>query len=138
MIHVPRPTVLCAGLSAAALVACGSLSSGPPAPPTAWISQLEALNWAPDREVDSIPAFRIDSFKVVDADRVLIHSGVDRSYLVTLGGACSGLGSARRLGYTTADGALTRADKLIVVGPQGASPCAVVAIHSLRRLPLAR
>ena len=138
MIHVPRPTVLCTALSAAALVACGSLSSGPSAPPTAYISKLEALNWAPDREIESIPDFRLDTFKVLDANRVLIHSGVDRSHLVTRGGTCSGLGSARRLGYTTSGGALTRADKLILFGPQGDSPCPVETIHSLRALPLAK
>lgn len=121
------------------LSGCGSLfSSGPPAPPTAWITKLEALELATDREVDSIPAFRIDGFRVLDATHVLIHSGPQRSHLVTLSGSCSGLGSAQRLGYTTSGGALTRFDKLIVVGTQLDSQCPVESIQALKRQPLPR
>jgi hypothetical protein len=141
MAVVSRLSVVFYCLSAPALLTgCGSLfsSSGPPLPPTAWISKLQALELAPERDVDSIPAFRIDGFKVLDATHVLIHSGAQRSHVVTLNATCSGLGTAQRLGYTTSGGALTRADKLIVVGNLADAPCPVESIQALKKLPLPR
>jgi Family of unknown function (DUF6491) len=139
MAFAHRLPALSACISASVLTACASFSSsGPPAPPTAWIAKLEALELAPDREVESIPAFRINSFRVLDATHVLIHSGVQRSHVVTVGGTCSGLGSAQRLGYTVSGGALTRLDKLILIGPQGDAPCPIESIQALKSQPLPR
>jgi Family of unknown function (DUF6491) len=134
-----RLPVLSAILGAALVAGCGSFaSSGPPVPPTAWIGKLEALQLAPDRDIDSIPAFRIDGFRVLDATHVLIHSGTQRSHVVTVSGPCTGLGTAQRLGYTVSGGALTRFDKLIVVGNPLDTACPVESIQTLKTLALPR
>jgi Family of unknown function (DUF6491) len=126
-----------ASLSCAALLAA---CAGAPTPESrVWIGTLEAMHFKPDVEVESIPNFRIDGFKVVDAMHVVLHTGARASHVVSLREPCNGLAGAVRLGYTTSAGALTRMDKLIPVDrDRSEAPCPIARIHTLRQAPAER
>lgn len=60
-------------LSCAALLAA---CAGAPTPESrVWIGTLEAMHLKPDAEVESIPHFRIDGLRGVDAMHVVLDSG---------------------------------------------------------------
>jgi hypothetical protein len=118
------------------LAAC----AGAPTPESrVWIGTLEAMHLMPDAEVESIPDFRIDGFKVVDAMHVVLHTGARASHVVSLRDPCNGLAGAVRLGYTTSAGALTRFDKLFPVDrDRSEAPCLIARIQTLKPAPIER
>jgi Family of unknown function (DUF6491) len=125
-----RPAFLPAALAAALSAACGTT---PTAESRAWITILEARHLELAAEVTSIPNFRVDSFKVVDALRVVVGVGSPTTHMVTLREPCDGIEAAQRLGFTTATGALVRGDKLFPVGLQrGPAACVVERMHALK------
>jgi Family of unknown function (DUF6491) len=119
-------TLVCA----AALAAC----AGAPTPDSrVWIGTLEQLHLKPDVEVESIPHFRIDGFKVLDSMHVVLYTGPRLGHVVTLRDPCAGLEFAVRLGYTTSAGSLTRFDKLFPVDrDRSEQPCLVARIQTLK------
>ena len=125
---LPR-VALC--VAAALASACGS---APSSDSYAFRQHLETLGYRAGAPVESIPHFRIDGFSVVDDTRLIVQSGVARSYLVTLSPPCTGLATAQRLGYTTSAGALTRFDKLILVGVDNNPRCSLDSIVALERI----
>jgi Family of unknown function (DUF6491) len=116
--------------TAAALAAC----AGAPTPESrVWIGTLEQLHLQPETEVESIPHFRIDGFKVLDSMHVVLYTGARLAHVVTLRDPCAGLETAVRLGYTTSAGSLTRFDKLFPVDrDRSEQPCLVARIQSLK------
>jgi hypothetical protein len=114
------------------LTAC---ATGPNEESGAWIVSLAGAGYVPGEPLDAVPAFRIDSFKALDPLRVLVRVGPDRAIVVGLRGDCANLGSAGRLGYTTTGGALTRADKLIMITPQQQNACAIDWLRSTKPPP---
>jgi hypothetical protein len=124
-----RITTLCC---AAALAGC----AGAPTPESrVWLGTLEQLHLQPDAEVESIPHFRIDGFKVIDSMHVVIYTGQRQDHVITLRDPCAGLDSAVRLGYTTSAGALTRFDKLFPFDrDRSEQPCLVARIQTLKRV----
>jgi Family of unknown function (DUF6491) len=125
-----RLAFLLAALAGALSAACGTT---PSAESSAWIATLEAWHLEPAAEVASIPNFRVDSFKVVDALRVVVGVGAPATHVITLREPCSGIGTAQRLGYTTATGALVRGDKLFPVDREkGPGACVVERMQALK------
>jgi len=126
-----------ASLTCAALLAA---CAGAPTPDSrVWIGTLEQLHLQPDTEVESIPHFRIDGFKVLDSMHVVLYTGPRLGHVVTLRDPCAGLESAVRLGYSTTAGALTRFDKLIPVDRDRSElPCLVARIQTLKPAPAER
>ena len=125
----------CAWGTGLLLAAC---ASGPTPESTTWIIGLEAMGLAPDANVESIPNFRIDGYKVIDDLHVVLYTGRKQQHVVTLRDNCRGLETAQRLGHTSSGGALTRFDKLIVVEFQSSEPCPIAMIQTLKVLPVPR
>jgi len=129
-------SLLCTLSCAALLVACAGATKPET---TAWVLALEANHLATDGEVPSIPHFRIDGFKVLDATHLILYTGVRSSHLVTLRDDCIGLAGAARLGYSTSGGSLTRSDKIIpIAGDRSEPPCLVARIEALKAAAVPR
>ena len=131
--HLFNPLLCRVALCVAAVLAsaCGS---APSSDSYAFRQHLETLGYRAGAPVESIPHFRIDGFSVVDDTRLIVQSGAARSYLVTLSPPCTGLATVQRLGYTTSAGALTRFDKLILVGVDNNPRCSLDSIVALERI----
>ena len=127
---ITRTLRIAALLAAAALAACASA----PEDPNAWSAKLRESGWKPGASVDSIPQFRIDGFAVLDTRHVMLHTGVNRRHLITLRDTCSGLQFANRIGYSVSGGALTRFDKLVMVGPTAEMPCLIDSLQALEKI----
>jgi len=128
---MPRHPLALALVAAASLGACAG--TGPAA--NEWADQLRADGWKPGATVPSIPDFRIDGFKALDASHLVIYGGVDRRHLITFGSPCSGLLFAQRLGYSVPSGSLGRLDRLMVFGHQGIHvECVIDSIQSLEKV----
>ena len=131
--HLFNPLLRRVALCVAAVLAsaCGS---APSSDSYAFRQHLETLGYRAGAPVESIPHFRIDGFSVVDDTRVILHSGPARSYLVAVSSSCIGLATAQRLGYTASAGALTRFDKLILIGADNNPRCSLDSIVALERI----
>jgi hypothetical protein len=105
-----------------------------PAGGGAWTDTLLALGFKPGEKVESIPRFRIDGFIVIDAQHVVLHTGADRSHVVTLKDECPALSDGDRIGYTTSAGDLTSFDKLFAIGRPQALPCRIESLQRLERV----
>jgi hypothetical protein len=114
------------------LAACALAAACASTPEDDWAAQLRAKGLAPGETVNSIPDFRIDGFNVLDAQHLILYTGVQRRHLVTFGSPCSGLRFAQRLAYHAPAGSLGRLDTLTVVGQGPTVPCVIDAIQVLR------
>ena len=114
------------------LAACALAAACASTPEDDWSAQLRAKGLAPGESVNSIPDFRIDGFNVLDAQHLVLYTGVQRRHLVTFSSPCPDLRFAQRLAYRAPGGSLGRLDTLTVVGQGPTVPCVIDAIQVLK------
>jgi Family of unknown function (DUF6491) len=118
----------------APLAAALTLAACATGPETSWAERLQAKGLMLGDTVTSIPRFRLDGFDALDAEHVILYTGVNRRHLVTFGAPCHGLNFAQRLAYRApAVGSIGRLDTLTPLG-QGAGtvPCVIDSIQELK------
>lgn len=98
---------------------------------------LEQRNLQLGESVERIPLFRASGWNDIDREHVILHSGANRRYLLTLMTPCLDLDFADRIGVNTSvSNTLTRFDSLVVERPSttGTHNCPIREIHELERL----
>lgn len=66
--------------------------------------------------VRSFTAFRIDSWQSVDRDRLILWTGINDAWLITVSGFCSDLMFTDRIRVTSTGNQVSTFDKIIVRG----------------------
>lgn len=121
----------CLAIAALLLTACATT----PPEPVDLPKLLADHGYQLGERVDRIQRFRINDWRYLDSQHVIIGGGVSRYYLLTLAARCVGLSSSQDLGFTTTAGDLTRFDRLVVRGgPGGGDRCTIADMHALSTL----
>ncbi|MGQ0383235.1 MAG: DUF6491 family protein [Gammaproteobacteria bacterium] len=77
--------------------------------------------------VRNITAFRIDSWESVGRDRVILWTGINQAWLITVTGSCPDLQFADRIGVSSTGGQISTFDKIIVRRDR----CLIETIHPI-------
>ena len=101
-------SVVLASLVAAGCTAGTSVSRGEQA-----MDKYEPYLGEPIR---SFTAFRIDSWQSVDRDRLILWTGINNAWLITISGSCPDLMFTDRIRVTSTGSQVSTFDKVIVRG----------------------
>jgi len=67
--------------------------------------------------VSRLSSYRVNGWRSIDDENLVIATGVNDDYLVTLQAPCFDLESAIFIGFTTTAGSLDRFESIVVEGP---------------------
>lgn len=82
--------------------------------------------------VKGVRNYRVDGWRYLSDQALMIDSGVQQRYLITLLQYCSGLRSSNVIATTSTTGELTKFDSVIV--GRGQMRCPIKAIYKLEKL----
>ena len=90
------------------------------------------LGYSSATPIKEIENYRIEGFNTINDRSILLNTGPQRHYLITLTGKCFGLVNAEDVGFTTTVSELTRFDSIIAyTGGIGADECPIDNIYKL-------
>ncbi|MEX0617913.1 MAG: DUF6491 family protein [Pseudohongiellaceae bacterium] len=94
---------------------------------------LEAEGLERGGQITSIRNYQVNGWSAINAENLIITTGVNNDYLVELMSPCLGLQGATTIGFTSTAGNLDRFEDIVVQSPGiGTERCPIETITELR------